>query len=130
MPSLSDRSKRVLRRMTACVLIYSLVFQGMALALAGVSSVDAADNAGGVAIELCHHDGGTSDAPSQTPGPFDDICCIVCLAGASYVPPTLAFAHVFHPIAFAPVRWPVAVSQLPSRTVNANTRPRGPPLIA
>jgi hypothetical protein len=130
MPSLSERSKRVWRRMTACVLIYALVLQGMALALASVSSVGAAGNAGGVAIELCHHEGGRSDAPSQTPGPFDDICCIVCLAGASYVFPTLAFALVFHPIVFATVRWPVAVSQLPSRTVNANARPRGPPPTA
>jgi hypothetical protein len=128
MPILSKRSKRVSRRITACVLIYVLVFQGMAVALAGASRFDAADS--GIPIELCHHDGGTADSPSQTPGPFDDICCIVCLAGSSYIPATLAFALVFHPIVFAAVRWPVPVSHLPSRTVDANTRPRGPPAMA
>jgi hypothetical protein len=127
MPVLSERSKRVWRRMTACILIYVLVFQAMVVALAGASRVDAADDASVVGVELCHHDAGTSDSPSQTPGPSDDICCIVCLAGASYIPATLAFALVFHPIVFAAVCWPVPVLQLPSRTVDANTRPRGPP---
>ena len=116
--------------MTACVVIYVLVLQGIALALAGANSVGAADDVGGVGIELCHHDGGAPDSPSQTPAPFDDNCCIVCLAGASYVAPTLAFALVFHPILFAVVRWPVAISHLPSRTVDANARPRGPPPAA
>jgi hypothetical protein len=128
MPVLSERSKHVWRRITACVLIYVLVLQGMAVALAGVTHFDAADS--GIGVELCHHDGGTSDLPSQTPGPFDDICCIVCLAGVSYMPATLAFALVFYPIVFAAARWPLPVSQLPSRTVDANTRPRGPPLMA
>jgi hypothetical protein len=128
MPSLSERSKRVWRRMTACVLIYVLVLQGMALALAGASRIGAADSA--VGVELCRHDGGTSDTPSQTPGPIDDICCIVCLAGASHVAATLAFALVFHPIVFAAVHWPVPVSRLPTHTVDASARPRGPPTAA
>jgi hypothetical protein len=128
MPNLSERSKRVWRQITASALIYVLVLQGMALALASVSRFDALDSA--VGVELCHHNAGTSDAPSQTPGPSDDICCIVCLASASYVSVTVAFALVFHPIVFAAVRWPVPVSQLPSRTVDANTRPRGPPVMA
>jgi hypothetical protein len=128
MPSLSERSKRVWRQMTACALIYVLVLQSMALGLASASRFGAADSALGV--EVCHHEGGTSGAPSQTPGPSDDICCIVCLAGASYVSVTVAFALVFHRIVFAAVHWPVPVSQLPSRTVDANTRPRGPPVMA
>jgi hypothetical protein len=128
MPVLSERSKRVWRRITACALIYALVLQGMAVALAGASRFDAADS--GIGVELCHHDGGTSDLPSPTPDHSDDICCIVCLAGATYIPATLAFAPVFYRVVFAAVRWPVPVSQLPSRTVDANTRPRGPPVMA
>jgi hypothetical protein len=128
MPVLSERSKRVWRGVTACVLIYVLILQGMALALASASRLGAPDSTLGV--EVCHHDGGTSGAPSQTPSPSDDICCIVCLAGASYVSVTVAFALVFHPIVFAAVHWPVPVSQLPARTVDANTRPRGPPVMA
>jgi hypothetical protein len=127
MPVLSERSKRLWRLITAWALIYALVLQGMAVALAGASRFDAADS--GIGVEVCHHDGRTSDSPRQTPD-HSDICCIVCLAGASYIPAILAFALVFYPIVLAAVRWPVRVSQLPSRTVDANTRPRGPPLMA
>jgi hypothetical protein len=128
MPVLSKRSKRVWRHITACTLIFTLILQGMAVALAAASRFDVAGSV--IGVEVCHHDGRTSDVPSQTPDQSDDICCIVCLAGTSYIPATLAFALVFYPIVFAAIRWPVRVSQLPSRTVDANTRPRGPPVMA
>jgi hypothetical protein len=130
MPRWSQKSKRMWRRATACILIYVLALHGVALALAGTRLVGAEDNAGGITFELCHHDGNTSNSPSQTPDPADDSCCIICLAGTSYVLVASDCAPGSHPIVFAAVGWPLMVSRLPTRTVDANTRPRGPPLTA
>ena len=115
------------RQVTACILIYALVFQGMALVLAGASLAGAEANAAGFKLELCHHDRDTSNPQDQTPDPADSGCCIICLAGTSYVLANFGLASDFHPIVFVEVRWPSAMSPLPSRTVDANTRPRGPP---
>jgi hypothetical protein len=118
------------RQATACILIYVLLLQAMALALAGTRLVGAGDNASGITFELCHHDGDASNSPSQTPDPADQSCCIICLAGTSYVLVALDLTPSFHPITFAAVSWPLLVSRLPTRTVDANSRPRGPPLRA
>jgi hypothetical protein len=123
----SNRSKRMWRRATASVLIYLLVLQGMALALAGSRLASAEDSAGGITLEVCHHNGDASNAPAQTPDPIDNSCCIICVAGANFVLAAFGTTPGFEPIVFAAVRWPVAVSQLPTRSIDANFRPRGPP---
>jgi hypothetical protein len=118
------------RRVTAGALICALVLQGMALVLAVTRFAGAETNVAGFKSEICHHDGDTSNSQNQTPDPADNGCCIICLAGTSYVLAAFNLASNFHPIMFVAVRWPAATPPLPSRTVDANTRPRGPPPIA
>jgi hypothetical protein len=126
----SERAKRVWRQVTAYALIYALVLQGMIVALAGASFVGTADNRGISSYEICHHDGATPDAPSQAPDQSDNSCCIVCLAGASYVVADVDVLIDLHPIEFAAVRWPTTTLPSLTRIVDANARPRGPPAAA
>ena len=130
MQSVSQRSRRVWRQVIAGVLIYALALQGIALVLATTSHVGGENDVAGFKAEICHHDGDTSNSQNQTPDPADNGCCIICLAGTSYVLAAFGLASDFHPIVFVAVRWPAAMSPLPSRTVDANTRPRGPPAAA
>jgi hypothetical protein len=115
------------RRLTACALVLALVIQGMAFSLAGarLAAAAATDGAG---FELCRHDAGTPGGAPEAP--VADSCCILCLAGASYVLDAPTVAPGFHAIAFALVPWRFEVWRLPATTVDASARPRGPPTAA
>jgi hypothetical protein len=115
------------RRFTACVLVFALVLQGIAFALAGARlAADPAPTTAG--FELCRHDGGLSPAGApESPG--GDSHCIFCLAGATYVDAPAA-ASEFHTITFAVLSWPFDAWRLPAATVNASARSRGPPRLA
>jgi hypothetical protein len=104
------------------------------LAFAFASGRLAAAAAGDIdreAFALCLHDASGSDPSGGAPKlPVTEQHCIFCLAGASYVLGTLASPPAFHAIAFAMVSWPFVAWRLPAATVNASTRPRGPPPTA
>jgi hypothetical protein len=117
------------RQLTACVLVFALILQGVAFTLAGarLAAADPADTAAG--FELCRHDGGTAGGGApESPGA--DSHCIFCLAGATYLDAPAAAASEFHTITFAVLSWSFSAWRLPAATVNASARPRGPPLIA
>jgi hypothetical protein len=130
MPNVLDMTKRMRRQVTAWALIYALVLQGMIVALAGAGFAATAGSLGDTSYEICHHDGGAPDTPSQGPDQSDNSCCILCLAGASYTLADVDLTIDFRPVEFAPVRWPATTLPLPAHTVDANTRPRGPPATA
>jgi hypothetical protein len=130
MPNVLDMTKRMRRQVTACALIYALVLQGIIVALAGAGFAETADSRGIANYEICHHDGGVPDAPSQAPDQSDNSCCILCLAGANYTLADVDLTIDFRPVEFAAVRWPATTLPLPAHTVDANTRPRGPPAMA
>jgi hypothetical protein len=112
------------RRLTACALVLALVIQGIAFTLAGARlAADATTD--WTAFELCRHDGaGPGGAPEA---PAADSCCILCLAGAAYVLDTPSAAPGFQAIAFALGPWRFEAWRLPTVTVDASARPRGPP---
>jgi hypothetical protein len=115
------------RRLTACALVFALVLQGIAFSLAGARlAATAADWAG---FELCRHDGGAG--PGGAPeAPAADSHCIFCLAGATFVLDVPAVAPDFRALAFAVVPWRFEAWRLPTATVDASARPRGPPPAA
>ena len=116
------------RRLTACVLVFALILQGIGLTLAGarLAAADSADTAAN--FELCRHDGGTAGGGAPE-SPAADSHCIFCLAGASCLDAP-AVAAAFRTITFAVLSWPFIAWRLPTTTVNASARPRGPPLAA
>jgi hypothetical protein len=104
---------RVGRQFSVAVLTIALLLQGVAFAFANerVAATAGSDQTGG-APEL----------------PTGDQHCIFCPAGTTYVLGTLASPPAFRTIAFAMVSWPSATWRLPTTTVDASARPRGPPL--
>jgi hypothetical protein len=117
------------RRLSAGILVFALVLQGIAFSWAGARL--AADAAGATALagfELCRHDGAVPDGAPQAPAA--DIHCVFCLAGASYVLSSPAATPEFRTVAFAMVPWRFTVWRLPAATVDASARPRGPPSVA
>jgi hypothetical protein len=123
---------RVGRQLAAALLTFALLLQGIAFAFASERQAATAgsdiDRAG---FELCLHNTAGSDQAGGAPElPATDQHCIFCLAGATYVLGTLASAPAFHTIAFVMVPWPFVAQRLTALTVDANTRPRGPPLAA
>jgi hypothetical protein len=118
------------RQLTACVLVCALVIQGMAFALMGGAGAAGATAGADVAgFELCRHDAAPS--PDGGPaGPVADAHCAFCLAGAAFVAVDPAPAPEFQFVSIAIAPWPFAVWRLPTRTVDASARPRGPPPVA
>ncbi len=114
------------RRLTACVLVFALVLQGIAFTLAGTRRP--AYLIGAAGWELCRYDGGT--APGGAPeSPVPDGHCMLCLAGANYLVAPAATSE-FRSITFAVWPWWFAALRLPPADGNASAQPRGPPLIA
>ncbi len=113
------------QRLAACVLIFALILQGIALTLAGarLAAADPADTAAG--FVLCRHDGGTPGG-SAPESPGADSHCIFCLAGAAYIDAPAATLQS-HTITFAMLSWSFKAWRLPAATVNASALPRGPP---
>ena len=123
-------SSGIWRQLTACLLVCALVIQGMAFALMGgasATSVTAGPDVAG--FELCRHDG--PSAPDSGPaGPLADSHCAFCLAGAAFVAADCAPAPEFHVVSMTIAPWPFAPWRLPTHTVDASARPRGPPPAA
>jgi hypothetical protein len=126
---------RVGRQLAAVVLTFALLLQGVASAAAmGSLAANAATDAGWAAFELCHHtgsadDSGNASAPGGAPE-NSDAHCIFCLAGASYALQAPFPSAPFHIIIIAIVPWTFTVWRLPTLTVDASARPRGPPPTA
>ncbi len=123
-------SGSIWRQLTACLLVCALVIQGMAFALMGGASAAGTTAGADVAgFALCRHDG----APTPDGGPaglLTDAHCAFCLAGAAFVAADGAPAPEFHVVSITITPWPFAVWRLPTRTVDASARPRGPPPVA
>jgi hypothetical protein len=130
--SLVGKPERLWRRVAACVLIYALFLQGLALAFSGAQLAgNAAGDPGWAGFELCHHDDGAPVLPSNAPAsPADCNHCILCTAGAAYTLAAPFFATDFRIIVIATTSWPLTVWRLPATTVHDSARPRGPPLAA
>ena len=122
------KSVRSWRQVVAGVLMYALVVQGMAFALTNARLNETiADNN----WVVCHHDGGASELPGNAPeSPSRRAHCIFCLAGAAFVLSGPAPRSDIRVVSIAAAAWPLLVWQLPAHTVDAATRPRGPPPVA
>jgi hypothetical protein len=115
----------------AAILIFALMLQGTALAVAtGRLAANAAGDANWAGFEICRRsgpaNGGGNAAPGSTPERQSDTHCIFCLAGLAYALEALPSAK-FHIVAFTILPWPFTVWRLPAHTVDASVRPRGPP---
>jgi hypothetical protein len=124
-------------QVVAALLIFALMLQNMALAIA-VGRL-AADAAAGIdqnwaGFEICHHDGagdgGNSAVPDDPPIPSSCTHCIFCRAGATQALEAPLPSAEFHVITLTAVRWILPVWRLRAVTVDANARPRGPPPAA
>jgi hypothetical protein len=124
-----QRSGRMGRQVAAAVLIFALLLQSMAFAVAAGGL--AADDTAGAAFELCRHDAGAAAQPGSAPeSPAADRHCVFCLAGATFVLGTPAHAPQFRTIVLAIAPWKFVAWRLPALTVDASARPRGPPQAA
>jgi hypothetical protein len=126
MVRVARRSEDGWRRLTAWVVVFALILQGMAFtAMAGAPGLDPPDIANSAGFELCSHD---AAAPPSTPAnPAADTHCSLCLAGASYVLDTATATLDFRTVAMTVVSWLPMAWRLPATTVDASSRPRGPP---
>jgi hypothetical protein len=125
---------RVGRQLAAVVVIFALILQSVALAAATSPTTNTGTDPGWIAFELCHHngsadDGGNASAPADAPE-NSNAHCIFCLAGASYALQAPLPSAAFHTIAITITPWVFTVWLLPSLTVDASARPRGPPATA
>lgn len=123
------RSVRGWRQVTAGVLVYALVLQGLAVALVGAQLAASAAADGVLAgYELCHHDAGASDVPVNGPeAPAESAHCIFCLVAANQAADVPAGAPEYVAVAVPMAPWPFVVWRLPAATVDPSARPRGPP---
>jgi hypothetical protein len=115
----------------ATILIFALMLQGMALAVA--SGRLTAESTDWTDFVICRHSGPAnagSDAaiPGGAPEQRSDAHCVFCLAGALHAlgapPPNTEF----YVVAFTIEPWSFTVRRLSAHTVDASARPRGPPL--
>ena len=116
------------RRLTACLLIYSLFLHGMVFAMVGARL--SASAAVGAAFELCRHENAAPALPGTPDGPTADSHCAFCVVGPGFVlePPAASAVLCRVELSFAP--WPLTAWRLAPRTVDATARPRGPPPTA
>jgi hypothetical protein len=116
------------RQITAGVLIFALVLQGLAFALAanGREIGPSADLASFAGFELCSHNAGAAPpaAPENQPAGAH---CVFCLAAVSHALDAAPPALDFHAVVITVVSWLPAVWRLPTTTVDLSARPRGPP---
>src|SRR5690349_14820984 len=125
MVKVARRSEDGWRRLTACVLVFALILQGIAFTvMADAPSLAPSSIANLAGFELCSHN---AAAPPSTPtNPAADTHCTLCLAGASYVLDTATATLNFHTVALTVVSWLPVAWRLPATTVDASSRPRGP----
>jgi DUF2946 family protein len=121
------------RQFAAALLIFALMMQSVALA-AGRLAVDAAPDSIGAGFEICRHSGAVDDSGNAaTPGGAperSDAHCIFCLAGANHALDAPLPSAAFHVVVLTIVPWTFTALRLPALTVDASTRPRGPPPAA
>lgn len=119
------------RRLTACLLVSALLLQGLGFALASAAfaagRVDSPDWAG---FELCRHGQANPDQPGAPDHATVDAHCIFCVAGPGFVLEPPAVSTFFNPVAIEIAPWPIMAWRLAPATVDASTRPRGPPAAA
>jgi hypothetical protein len=119
------------RRVTACLLIYALFLHGMAFAMAGAQlSANAAGGADRAGFELCRHDNAAPALPDGPDGQAGDTHCVFCVAGPGFVLEQPAVSTIFCPVKISIAPWPLMAWRLAPATVDASTRPRGPPSAA
>jgi hypothetical protein len=119
------------RRVTACLLVYALFLHGMAFAMAGARlSTDAAGGADWASFELCRHDNAAPALPGDPEGQAGDTHCVFCVAGPGFVLAPPAASTVFCPVEISFAPWPLMAWRLAPATVDASSRPRGPPPAA
>jgi hypothetical protein len=119
------------RRLNAFFLIFALFLHGMVFALAGVRlAPDAAGGADWGGFELCRHDNAAPALPGAPDSQADDTHCVFCVAAPGFVlaPPTVS--TVFFPVEISKAPWPLVAWRLAPATVDAGSRPRGPPAAA
>jgi hypothetical protein len=123
------------RRLTACLLICALFLHGIAFAMSGVMTgarlaADAAAATEWAGFELCRHDGAAPGQPGAPDGQAGDTHCVFCVAGPGFVLAPPAVSTAFCPVEISVASWPLIAWRLAPATVDAGTRPRGPPLAA
>jgi hypothetical protein len=122
----------VSRQFAATILIFALVLQSVALAVAaGRLSDNAATDPNRAGFEVCRHNGPASDdgdaaVPGSAPERFG-AHCIVCLAGAPHALEAPISSAEFLVLILTIVPWTFTAWRLPVRTVDAGAWPRGPP---
>ena len=123
------------RRLVASVLIFAVMLQGMAFAVAaGRVAAKAASDTDLAGFELCRHngvadDGGNAALPGGAPERASQHC-VFCLIGASYLLGAPQHAPEFHTIVLTIPPWTFTAWRLPAIMVDASARPRGPPPAA
>jgi hypothetical protein len=120
------------RLLATAVLVFALVLQGMAFAVASLAVNAAGDNVAG--FELCRHagfadDGGNAAVPPVAPEDSSSHC-IFCLAGASYGLDAPLPAPIVHFIGYTIAPPTFTALRLPTIRCDDSARPRGPPAAA
>jgi hypothetical protein len=119
------------RQFAATILIFALVLQSVALAVAaGRLSDNAATDPNRAGFEVCRHNSPASDdGDAAVPGAPERFGahCVVCLAGAAHALEASISSAEFHVLILTIVPWTFAAWRLPVRTVDAGAWPRGPP---
>jgi hypothetical protein len=120
------------RQFAATILIFALVLQSVALAVAaGRLSDNAATDPNRAGFEVCRHNGPASgDGDTAVPGSAPErfgAHCIVCLAGAPHALEAPISSAEFRVLILTIVPWTFTAWRLPVRTVDAGAWPRGPP---
>jgi hypothetical protein len=118
------------RQFAAAVLIFALMLQSIAAAVA--SGRFAADTDSRAGFEICRHNGpagnsGDVAAPGNAPERSDAQCALCCIAAATHALETPPPSTEFHAVALTIAPWIFTEWRLPSLTVDASARPRGPP---
>jgi Protein of unknown function (DUF2946) len=123
------------RRFAAAVLVFALMLQSVALAVAtGRLANNVAADPNWATFELCRHNGPSSDggdaaAPGSAPERFG-AHCVFCLAGAPYALEAPLASAEFHVLILTIVPWAFTAWRLPALPLNTSARPRGPPPLA
>jgi hypothetical protein len=120
------------RQFVAAFLIFALMLQSMALAVAaGRLTAAGAIDPNWAGFEICHHDGAGDDGNAAVPGGApvpSGAHCLFCLTGAAHALEAPLPSPEFHLIIITVVPWTLPVWRLPVVTVDASARPRGPPV--
>jgi hypothetical protein len=120
------------RQFSAAVLIFVLALQSIIAAIA--TGGPAVADIGSPDFEICHHsapldDGGNAATPGNVPD-RSGVHCVFCLAGAAHALAAPVLSAEFHIVIFTAVPWTFTTWRLPTLTVDASARPRGPPPAA